>query len=264
MTSVPAHAQTPDPEQSTGTTSPATAETKARLEVQKLRFDNGWGRIGSVVPGIAVSLTFLALTGGAWRYLSDRRRDNVLRIDEGVRTNLQIVIDSATAENSLAAALTTALDNLSALHDQARGKVKGQIEARVTDTVTVLAREDINYDNVVAASFDGACLRRWQPYGKRLRANPAERRFILSKYVDALKKLQALHPDYFESLQVDPDGNYQAAAELDDKTFHHFRRLAAGYQLHAQALTDGEDKNEAVDQFGDAVRNRELAFALLT
>jgi hypothetical protein len=240
-------------------TSPAPDRLK-QLQLRLLEQETGLeARLTPYIPLLSVAVAVLGASLGAYRYLRDRRGDFALRVEQEVAVNLGSLVDYPQPASRLSGRVATALDNLNWLVD--RTDDPPRYRQRVTEAILVEVRDDIDFDDEKQARFDAMCLARWPSYSAYLRTQASLHDYILYRYTQALRSLHDQDPGYFEAIQR-IDGSYQVSRYAREALYRHFQVLVDGFSAQLGLIDDPARRARQVEEFADALHNRELASQL--
>jgi hypothetical protein len=238
-------------------TSSTEQEQKLKLEIQQLEEATStaarirsWLPIGSIIVALGAGIF------GAYQYFHDRHRDNDIRVQEQFSTHLATVAGFIEENIPSSARLLTALTGLEGVVPLMRDP--GSHRKQVTDVIHTAALQDVDFENPLQARFEPLCFDKWPDYRNWLSENPPQHRFLLYRYLQAVRVLCERYPDYFRNMTLLEDGTLSVSKVIEERDFIYFQQLARGYAKHIW-LQRTQDRPQSITEFGDAIKNPSVA-----
>ncbi|MEU5907055.1 hypothetical protein ABZ780_22115 [Micromonospora sp. NPDC047467] len=239
------------------TSSTALDEVKRDLEVAKLRQEtSAEGRWRPFVPLAAALVAAIAGIFAVVKYVQERRVGREIRVDENIDRALDQLLDYPAEGKSFSVRASTALHNLSRWVAQSND-IAGHT-GRVTSAIIHAVKDDVDFLDPHQAGFDLICIRSWPGYARHLASNAHDQDEVLYRYGRALRALRGKDEDYVTNIRYGPDGFRPARSAIDIKTFPLLSRLAEGYRVQINLITDVARRDRAIAAFAEATRNQPL------
>ena len=247
---------------STSSGGPSTlSQEKLRLEVIQLKHATGlWGDLQPFAPIAGAVVALLALAGTTLQYLRDRKRERELRVEEGIAASTNTLTAFSGDPDAGIGTVAAALRNLRGFVDRAVDQMALQKE--VTEILTTVAREDLDYCNPRHARFDSLCFQYWEPYEHYQVENPKENLYVLDQYIEALDDLEK-KTGFVKSATFGPTGIRNVAGATNSQ-INHLTRLVTGYGLRIKLLPDKEAQAAQRRFFNITGKNKSILDRMLS
>ncbi|GLC25917.1 hypothetical protein [Roseisolibacter agri] len=237
---------------------------KLRLEIATLQraaleaAERSWPRrVEPYLPLLTMLVSVAGALAALTRFLNDRQVTRRRRLEEEFRADLQELVAFPSAESGGAAHVSFLLQDLRQLTTQ--------LEQRVADVTTILvelAIRDLDFGNPRHVILETAAMERWTPYREFLARNPSEHQVILVNYVDAVRRIHAEHPAFFERLEYRA-GMFVLSTFVEHATYRRFIALLDAVALHVPLLEAKPELRTYVrERFQQAIQNSAVTLAV--
>ena len=256
----PSNSAKTQPPTSSGSAS-TLGQQKLRLEVIQLKHETGlWGDLQPFAPVAAAVVALLALAGTTVQYLRDRKRERELRVEEGIADSTNALTAFPGDPDTGIGTVVAALRNLRGFVDKAVDPTTLQNE--VTEILTSVAREDLDYRDARHARFDSLCFQYWEAYQNYQVENPKENLYVLDQYIEALDDLEK-RTGLVKSAIFGPAGIRNVPGATNSQ-INHLTRLVTGYGLRIKLLPDNEEQAAQRRFFNITGKNKSLLDRMLS
>jgi hypothetical protein len=221
---------------------------RLELDIQRLQREASWQASAQRwLPAASIFVAAIVAAYGVWRYFDERSRAQAVRTEEAVAHNLERLIDRPSEGAS--ARSIAALRNLDGLAAVESGSKADGHRSRVTDTVTVIVRDDLT----ALATPDDArlpfiCLSNWAEFERRVRDDEELCRTVLTRYLEALEEIGRRSPQYVAAVRRE-NGRYlseRGSLSKDDALL--FPAIVAGFESYVSVLS-GDTHLEMINEF---------------
>lgn len=242
-----------------------TPDIEQQLQIEQLRQATSLtGQIKGFLPAGSAIVALIAAGWGAFVYLRDQRQARRLRTQLEITSNLNRLIDYGKEDAINSAQVVAALKSLNTLIDQSENR--NQLLGDVTNVITTAVTDDIDFNDVRQVRFEALCLGNWEPYEADLRSDQDKHKYVLYRYLIALRGLRNEHSAYVTMVNWDADAKKfihpkDMIMEPEDD-FRLFQRLVQGIRSHSQLIDDSR-RAELAKDFLAATANPHLTEQLL-
>jgi hypothetical protein len=251
----------------TTTVSPSpTPDIEQQLQIEQLRQETNWtGQLKGFLPAGSVIVALIAAGWGVFVYLRDQRQALRLRTQLEITSNLNRLTDYGKEDAISSAQIVAALKSLNTLIDQSANR--NQLLDDVTNIITTAVTDDIDFNDVRQVRFEALCLGNWEPYEAHLRSKRDKHKYVLYRYLIALRSLRTEHSAYVTMVSWDADTKkFTHPKKLimePENDFRLFQRLVEGIRSHSRLIDDDSQRAELARDFLAATANRQLTAQLL-
>lgn len=227
---------------------------KLEDEIQQLSRATGRGtRVARYIPLLTACIAVAGFIFGIVKFVSEQAQDRRIRIQSQIRTDINELLLFTSDESQTISRALFLLQDIDALIIN-----KSNEREDITQILAEIISKDCDFEDLRHVRLDVMAMRHWEGYEAYLIRNPAVHDFIMYKYVQALRVLHDMNPEYVEHIEYETESGYRVAEFAKESFYLHFESLVRGYVLHVRLLGDPDAQMEAIELFQEAVNNRTL------
>lgn len=236
---------------------------KLRLEVEKLRADTGtpallrsWLPVGTIAVGLIAAII------GVWQYLSNRKREVDVRLQDQFREDMGDLVDYLEAERGSSARVVASIGDLQAIVPMMPDP--SAQSRHVTEFLLAAIVSDLDFDDPRQVRFEAVALATWPGYSDWLTTHQGDQKFVLYRYEQALRTMQSRYPEYVRTMRMDSaTGAFKVKEFIPEKDYLTLLALLSGYAAHVGRL-EADAREAALLRLDQITDNPALRAALFS
>lgn len=235
---------------------------KLNLEIENLETGNDLeSRLTRLIPLITAVISILGFWWGVHVFLEQQEKDRVTRELDRIsrdetqyRASYEQLLQYSSNPNMTLSQVIFVRESINQLIDSLYPlKTKSnenRIEKEKLQTAIVdLINKDCDFTQTRQVRFDIVALQKWAEYHSALEGG--NNSSVVSKYLQALRDLEAKNPGYLESVRQIQYDEYQ---DPESPLMEPYRSLIEGFGCHLEFLTP-EQRAKAIAGFRKATNN---------